>query len=82
MKGRSHFERCHCSTGRKDFLRRFYEPNTNAKRISGRSCVESGLVPWADPERNLTRAQPKARGCGYMDVALSMGSYKHCIQLC
>ena len=33
--------------------------------------------PGADPERNLTRAQPKSRGCGYMGVALSMGSYKH-----
>ena len=31
----------------------------------------------ADPERNLTRAQPKSRGCGYMGVAISMGSYKH-----
>ena len=31
----------------------------------------------ADPVRNLTRAQPKARGCGYMGVALSMDSYKH-----
>ena len=31
----------------------------------------------ADPERNLTRAQPNARGCGYMGVAQSMGSYKH-----
>ena len=33
--------------------------------------------PGADPEKNLTRAQPKARGCGYMGVALSMGSYRH-----
>ena len=31
----------------------------------------------ADPERNLTRAQPKARGCGSMGVALIMSSYKH-----
>ena len=31
----------------------------------------------ADPEKNLTRAQPKARGCGYMGVVLSMGSYRH-----
>ena len=31
----------------------------------------------ADPEKNLTRVQPKARGCGYMGVALSMGSYRH-----
>ena len=31
----------------------------------------------SDPEKNLTRAQPKARGCGYMGVALSMGSYRH-----
>ena len=30
-----------------------------------------------DPERNLTRAQPKARACGYMGVTISMGSYKH-----
>ena len=34
------------------------------------------LAAGADPERNLTRAQPKSRGCGYMGVALSMGSYK------
>ena len=33
-------------------------------------------IPGADPERNLTRAQPKSRGCGYMGVAISMGSYK------
>ena len=33
--------------------------------------------PGADPEKNLTRAQPKVRGCGYMGVALSMGSYRH-----
>ena len=33
--------------------------------------------PGAGPERNLTRAQPKSRGCRYMGVALSMGSYKH-----
>ena len=31
----------------------------------------------ADPEKHLTRAQPKVRGCGYMGVALSMGSYRH-----
>ena len=35
------------------------------------------LRPGADPEIILTRAQPKARGCGYMGVALSMGPYKH-----
>ena len=34
-------------------------------------------IPGADPEKNLTRAQPKAHGCGYMGVALSMGSYRH-----
>ena len=34
-------------------------------------------VAGADPERNLTRAQPKSHGCGYMGVAPSMGSYKH-----
>ena len=28
-------------------------------------------------ERNLTRAQPKAHGCDYMGVALSMGLYKY-----
>ena len=33
--------------------------------------------PGADPEKNLTRAQPKARGCGFMGVALSMGSCRH-----
>ena len=31
----------------------------------------------ADPEKNLTRAQPKARGYGYMGVAISMSSYRH-----
>ena len=31
----------------------------------------------ADPERNLTRSQRKARGCDYMGVALSMASCKH-----
>ena len=31
----------------------------------------------ADPERNLTRARPKACRCGYMGVAMSIGSYKH-----
>ena len=35
------------------------------------------LVPGADPEKNLTRAQSKASGCGYMGVALNMGLYKH-----
>ena len=30
-----------------------------------------------DLERSLTGAQPKSRGCGYMGVVLSMGSYKH-----
>ena len=35
------------------------------------------LFSGADPERNLTRAQPKSRGCGYMGVAISMGWYKH-----
>ena len=35
------------------------------------------LQAGADPERNLTRTQPKSRGCGYMGVAISMGSYKH-----
>ena len=30
-----------------------------------------------DLEKHLTRAQPKARGCGYMGVALSMGSNRH-----
>ena len=35
------------------------------------------LNAGADTEINLTRAQPKSRGCGYMGVALSMGSYKH-----
>ena len=34
-------------------------------------------LPGANPEKNLTRAQPKARGCGYMGAALSMGSYRH-----
>ena len=34
-------------------------------------------IPGADPERNLTRAQPKSRGCGYMGAAIGMGSYKH-----
>ena len=42
-----------------------------ARKIHGES--QTG----ADPERNVTRAQPKSRGCGYMDVAISMGSYKH-----
>ena len=32
--------------------------------------VVSGSRPGVDPERNLTRVQPKARGCGYMGVAL------------
>ena len=35
------------------------------------------MPPGADPERNLTRAQPKSCGCGYMGVAISMSSYKH-----
>ena len=34
-------------------------------------------TPGADPEKNLTRAQPNVRGCGYMSVALSMGSDIH-----
>ena len=29
------------------------------------------------PESNLTRAQSKASGCGYMGVALCVGFYKH-----
>ena len=32
--------------------------------------------PGVDLERNLTRAQLNSRGCGYMSVVLSMGSYK------
>ena len=28
-------------------------------------------------EKNLTRAHPKGHGCGFMGMALSMGSYKH-----
>ena len=31
------------------------------------------MTAGADPGRNLTRAQPKARGRGYMGVALSVG---------
>ena len=33
-------------------------------------ATSSGSQAGADPKRNLTRAQPKARGCGYMGVAL------------
>ena len=33
------------------------------------------VVAGADTERNLTRAQPKSSGFGYMGAALSMGSY-------
>ena len=39
--------------------------------------LKSPLQSGADPERNLTRAQPKACGCGYMGVALSIDSFKH-----
>ena len=46
-----------------------------------KSCPSNVILPYftpgADPERNLTRAQSKARGCGYMGVALSMCSYKY-----
>ena len=35
------------------------------------------ITTGADPEKGLTRDQPKVCGCGYMGVALSMGSYRH-----
>ena len=38
-----------------------------------RNAYRNAEDPGADPERNLIGAQPKARGCGYMGVALSMG---------
>ena len=41
------------------------------------SFILAYFLSGADPERNLTRAQPKSRGCGYMGVAISMGSYRH-----
>ena len=43
----------------------------------GFGFVGMAALAGADPEENLTRAQPKVRGCGYMGVALSMGSYRH-----
>ena len=39
--------------------------------------ISVSSISGADPEKNLTRAQPRIRGCGYMGVALSMGSYRH-----
>ena len=47
------------------------------QKIQDRAFYLIELAPGVDPEKNLTRAQPKVCECGYMGVALSMGSYRH-----